>query len=296
MNAHTVLFASEALLLAFGLGATIWFFFVQTPALLIGLGMERFLPLQMRLVRTYAAAMGVTTVLVLLAAWVRVGLSGALLPAAVAALTAVGMAGIAVPRAVRSGGQALRAVRAGEGADADLASFTSVGGGQPTKTWHRVVVVAVLVMTAGLLGDGADLLGREEAAPPVVHGSHQPGSASAAAAALTHASVAREEDARWSADPRTVENVHALHALVGRLRSRPDAVVGATDVAALQDGFQAVFRDCTMEGADHDALHDLLIPVGEHLAQVAEGGSSRAALASMDEALAGFDSAFRAGE
>ena len=34
----------EALLVATSLGATFWFFFVQTPALLRGMGMKRFLP------------------------------------------------------------------------------------------------------------------------------------------------------------------------------------------------------------------------------------------------------------
>jgi hypothetical protein len=155
MTPYDLLFATESLLVAFGIGATLWFFFVQTPALLLGLGMERFLPLQMRLVRVFAKALAVSTVLVLVAAALR---GASIVPAAVAAAAAVTNALFVVPRALRSGGQALREVRAEEVDDATLASFTSVGGGEPTKVWHRIVVLAVLVMTGGLLVEGAELL------------------------------------------------------------------------------------------------------------------------------------------
>lgn len=160
MSPSTLLLGAEALLVAFALGSTVWFFFVQTPALLLGMGMEKFLPLQMRLVRIYGPALAVTTVGLLAATLWRVGLTTDLWPAALAAAAALFNALVAVPRAVRSGGQAYRDVRKGQGADASLAAFASVGGGEATTVWHRVVVAAVLTMTCGLVVEGFALLAR----------------------------------------------------------------------------------------------------------------------------------------
>lgn len=154
-----ILTGAESLLLAFGIGATVWFFFVQTPALLKGMGMERFLPLQIRLVRVYAPVLAVASALVLAAATARVGIDASLWAAALAAGAALLNAWVVVPRAVRAGGQAIREVRTtGESTD-DLGSFASTGGGTPTKVWHRLVVVMVLLMTTGMVADGAQILG-----------------------------------------------------------------------------------------------------------------------------------------
>lgn len=158
MTPATLLLGAEALLVAFALGATLWFFFVQTPALLMTMGMEAFLPLQMRLVRIYGPALAVAAVGLLGATTLRMGLTPDLWASCLVAAAALFNTLVAIPRALRSGGQAYRDVRQGRGADASLGSFVSVGGGQATAVWHRVVVAVVLVMTGGLLVQGFGLL------------------------------------------------------------------------------------------------------------------------------------------
>lgn len=276
MTPHTLLFAAELGLLAFGLGATAWVFFIQTPALLAGLGMARFLPLQMRLVRVFARAMAAAALLLLAVAALRGGLGEATLPAVIAATAAVVNATLIVPRALKAGGQAVRAVRAAGGGDASVGGFVSDGGGEPTRLWHRLVVVAVLAMSGGLVADGVHLLGDHTAAH--------------AAAPHGHA-AAPTADARWPADPATVENMHALHAAVRAAQAES----AGPDLGAVDAAYRAVFRDCTMEGEAHEALHALLVPVGESLDRAGAPGQAPQALADAEARLRAFDARFVGG-
>jgi hypothetical protein len=287
MTAPTPLLFAELALLAFGLGGTAWFFIVQTPALLRGMGMARFLPLQIRLVKIFAPAMAVVSLGVLALAAARGGLDAGLLPAGIAAVAAVLNATLIVPRAVRAGGQAIRAVHKGEGGDGSIGGFVSEGGGQPTKVWHRLVVVAVLAMCVGLGVEGVHLLGGHGAAHGGHAAAHHHGAEAAASPTARHGEAT---DARWPADPATVENIHALHATVQATRTGGGPT--AAQIDALNEGYRAVFRDCTMGGEAHDALHDLLVPVGEALDRLDEPEHAGAALAEMDRLLATFDGRF----
>lgn len=282
----------EALLVASSLGATLWFFFVQTPALLRGMGMKRFLPLQIRLVRIFAPALAVGTTAVLLASLVRHGgLNAAVWPATVAAAAAWINAVYVVPRAVRQGGAAIRDVQKGEGGDGSLGSFTLDGGGEPTRLFHRLVVLFVLLMVGGLLIEGGGLLVQPEhtvaAAPHETH-DHTP---TAEAIDPNRPSAA---DRRWQADPATSRNVAAMHTLVKAARARP-ASAGALapeDVAGIKTAFETILQDCTMEGPAHVALHDFLIPLMDGLESLDSGVGVAEALVSMDTQLASFSKRF----
>ncbi len=286
----------EALLVAGSLGATIWFFFVQTPALLRGMGMKKFLPLQIRLVRIFAPALAAGTTAVLLASLFRHGgPSAALWPAALAAASAWINAAYVVPRAVRQGGAAIRDVHKGEGGDGSLTSFTLDGGGEPTKLFHRLVVLFVLLMVGGLLAEGSGLLVQPDHAVSTAtheaHGAHTP---AAAATGATNPDQPFTPDGRWRADPATSRNVAAMHVLVktARAESAADGQLAPADLAAIKTSFEKVFQDCTMEGPAHVALHDFLVPLVGGLESLESGEGVAEALMSMDKQLASFGKSF----
>lgn len=161
---HNIALAADALLLAFALGATIWFFFVQSPVLLKWMGKERFIPIQMRLTKVLFASLSVAIPLMLGAAfvhgydqfWLHVATAG------VALFGALANTFVVVPRALRAGGKALKEGR-GQEEDNSVAGFASTGAGDASKLWHRLVVVFVVVMLGGLCAHGAVLMGAASA-------------------------------------------------------------------------------------------------------------------------------------
>lgn len=144
--------------MAFALGATAWFFFVQSPVLLKRMGRERFVPLQMRLTVVLFKALSITLVLMLAASLLHSApLSTTVITAAVAALGGLLNAQIIVPRALRSGGQSRREIK-GKDKEASVADFAYDGAGKTTQFWHRAVVLCVVIMLAGLFPHGVSLV------------------------------------------------------------------------------------------------------------------------------------------
>ncbi len=149
----------DLLALAFVVGATSWFFFVQSPTLLARMGREKFVPLQMRLTVVLFRALSVALFVIAGATVVH---SAALSTAAASA--AIALAGglinkyVVVPRALKAGGRS-RAEIKNKDDEASVGGFASEGAGNRTRLMHRLVVLFVVVMLGGAVVHGATLLG-----------------------------------------------------------------------------------------------------------------------------------------
>ncbi len=140
------------LTLAYVFGSTVWFLFIQSPALVKRIGRDRFVPLQMSLVgvlfRSLTAALLVMTVAALVLE--QNVLSGPVLSAATALGGALINHFFVVPRALKHGGRSLREeVTVDE--QKSVSRFASEGGGEATRFWHRVLVLFVVVTLAGVV-------------------------------------------------------------------------------------------------------------------------------------------------
>ncbi len=142
---------------AFVFGATVWFFFIQAPALLARLGRERFVPIQMMATRVLGKTLVVGTLLMLGAALLAAftapsgsPLSPLVLSAGVALLGALVNERLLIPRALKAGGRGHLEIR-GHDKDASTAGFAADGVGSATATLHRLVVLFVVVMLAGVV-------------------------------------------------------------------------------------------------------------------------------------------------
>lgn len=135
-------------LLATGLllGFSGWVLVVQPMALVQAMPRDKFLGLQMRVVRIWSRTLVPLTVAGGAAAVARVGLASASAPALAAFVAALLAWSVVIPRALRAGGSSARA----DGAAALTShAFLSEGGGERTRVWHRLVLVAVVVVLAG---------------------------------------------------------------------------------------------------------------------------------------------------
>lgn len=123
-------------------GALAWVFLVQAPLLSRRLGRDRFVPLQMSLVKPLVGLTVATSAVMLatrgderhlLFAGLSLGLSLAFLAVA--------------PRALKAGAQSLK-----EGLSADdkhsAGRFVADGGGKASRVWHRVLGATVLALLA----------------------------------------------------------------------------------------------------------------------------------------------------
>jgi len=144
--------------MAFVFGATVWFFFVQSPLLLARMGRDSFVPLQMRLTAALFQALAVA-LLVMTAASVAHGRRADLATLGAGVALAGGLINrfLIVPRALRAGGQSRRDI-AGKDHEGSTAGFASEGAGAKTKVLHRLVVLFVLVMLAGAVTHGFALI------------------------------------------------------------------------------------------------------------------------------------------
>lgn len=142
----------DMLATAFVFGTTVWFFFVQAPFMLKKMGREAFVPVQMMLTRLLGRVLVAGTAIMLVAALVATGeaVSALVVTAAVALFGALVNQRVLIPRALRAGGRGHREIR-GRDADASTADFASKGVGQATARLHRMVVLFVVVMLAGVV-------------------------------------------------------------------------------------------------------------------------------------------------
>lgn len=88
--------------------------------------------------------------------------------------------------------------------------------------------------------------------------------------------------ARWKADSTTLVNAALLHSVVSNAaKENPDSYMQTA--TQLQDGLNKMLSECTMKGADHDALHQWLEPLMEKVKRLKKANSADAAAAILTE-------------
>jgi hypothetical protein len=142
----------EILSLAYAFGATVWFFFVQSPVLVKRMGRDNFVPLQMSMVGPLFRSLSLVLLIMVVAtlaqgfALLSVPVLTALLALAGALINTVHI----VPRALKQGGKSRKEELDAE-AQKSVARFAADGGGKASRVLHRLVVLFVVVMFAGLI-------------------------------------------------------------------------------------------------------------------------------------------------
>lgn len=141
-----------ALSAAFVFGTTVWFFFIQAPALLKRMGRTKFVPVQMMATAVLVKALLVGTALMAAAAMASTGsvTSPLVLTALLAVFGALVNERVLIPGALAAGGRGHVQVR-GKDKEASTATFAADGVGKETATLHRLVVLFVVVMLAGVV-------------------------------------------------------------------------------------------------------------------------------------------------
>lgn len=143
---------------AFAFGATVWFFFLQSPSLVKAMGRDKFVPIQMRLTKLLFTALPLMLLVVLAASVAGKSLqSHATYTAAVALIAALINRFAVLPAAFRAAGPARAEARARPDGDS-VAGFAVDGVGSGTKALHRLVVLFVLVMLVALLLHGLHIV------------------------------------------------------------------------------------------------------------------------------------------
>ena len=143
---------ADMLSLAYAFGATVWFFFVQSPVLVKRMGRDQFVPLQMSMVGPLFKSLSFA-LLIMLGATFAQGLALPSLPVLTAVLAFTGAlinAIYVIPRALKYGGKSRKEELEPE-AQKSVARFASDGGGKASRLWHRLVVLFVVVMVTGLI-------------------------------------------------------------------------------------------------------------------------------------------------
>ncbi len=142
---HIDLFASATVL-----GATVWFFFVQSPVMLKRSGRESFVPMQMKLTVVLFKTLQTLLLVAAAAAAIHSPLrSSVVITAGVGLLSGLFNRHVIVPRALKAGGRARKDIK-GRDDEGSTANFASQGAGAKTKTLHRLVVLFVAVMLGGI--------------------------------------------------------------------------------------------------------------------------------------------------
>ena len=143
---------ADILTLAYAFGATLWFFFVQSPVLVRRMGRDNFVPLQMSMVGPLFKSLSLS-LLVMTAATLAQGFvffSAPVLTALIALAGALINTIHIIPRALKQGGKSRKEELDVE-AQKSVTRFASEGGGKASQFWHRLVVLFVLIMFAGLI-------------------------------------------------------------------------------------------------------------------------------------------------
>jgi energy-converting hydrogenase Eha subunit A len=133
------------------IGATAWFFFVQSPVLIKMMGRDRFTPIQMRLTKILFQTLTIATALIVVLSFLGGGgvTSLSFLGAVVGLLGAAINKYLIVPRALIAGGKG-RMEEKDKADDKSVQSFAVEGAGPAAKTMHQTVVLFVVVMLGGL--------------------------------------------------------------------------------------------------------------------------------------------------
>lgn len=135
---HTI----GSLAASLSVGAIAWVFFVQAPLLSRRLGRDRFVPLQMALMKPLVAFTAAASGLMLVAS-----ASTRHLALAGAALGLDAVLFVVAPRALRAGGQSLKEALSDD-EKRSAGRFLADGGGEASRAWHRVIGLSVLLLVA----------------------------------------------------------------------------------------------------------------------------------------------------
>ncbi|MBM4778231.1 MAG: DUF4149 domain-containing protein [Archangiaceae bacterium] len=288
---HLVAMVDE-LSFALVLGSLGWFFFVQTPVLMKRMGRDRFVPLQLSLVRPLFRTVLALTTIGAIGAVLSTTAHLALGSAAASWLLSVLLLFVVAPRAMRAGGASLAESLDPEQQKA-LGRFTVDGGGDSTKVWHRVLG---LLTIAVVIVSGAHLVVTRES-PEHPHPEPEPANATPPSHAdHSHppaAPAAARVSPRWKANPETTEGVRAMQAIVTRAKS--NALTKSEAGSELRMAFQEIFTRCTMTGEAHEALHGFLMPTGallDELDAASTSEQSAAVLSRLEAKLATYGDTF----
>ena len=152
MMLNTFIRSIEVLSLAYAFGATLWFFFVQSPVLVKQMGRDNFVPLQMSMVGPLFRSLSLVLAIMVVATLAQ-GFTLLSLPVLTAILALAGALINTVhiiPRALKQGGKSRKEELDAE-AQKSVARFAADGGGKASRLYHRLVVIFVVVMFAGLI-------------------------------------------------------------------------------------------------------------------------------------------------
>lgn len=253
---------------SFSFGALAWVFLIQAPLLSRSLGRDRFVPLQMALMKPLLAVMGVASVAMLLSS---TGHHPLLLGAG--SLLATVLAAVIAPRALKAGGQSLKQALETD-ASHSAGRFLADGGGDATRWLHRALGLSVVAA-----------LGTQVAwvALPAEHAHEH-----------EHGVPVAVTTSKYAANPETVAAVKAMQARVEQgLISAPSN--GGALAEALQADYALIFARCTMTGEAHEALHGFLLPLGDELSALAKTSdveATRERLERLKRHLDGFSTQF----
>jgi len=139
----------ELAIAGFLIGANVWFFFLQSPSLILFMGRDKFIPIQMRLTKLLFRTQSVAAILLFLLTW-QFGGTVALQGAGLAAAAALIANFVVIPKALKAGGKG-RVETMDEGGDKSVTKFASEGSGPSATFWHRTVVLFVVLILLGAL-------------------------------------------------------------------------------------------------------------------------------------------------
>jgi hypothetical protein len=91
--------------------------------------------------------------------------------------------------------------------------------------------------------------------------------------------------AKWKSDESTNKNVAELEAITDRFTiNQPKLTADFTNVAnELQAGLDKMIKECRMQGADHEALHQWLEPLMKSVNELKKAGDEKEASKLFDE-------------
>lgn len=96
----------DLILASFIIGANVWFFFLQSPALIGFLGRDKFVPIQMRLTKLLFRAVSIAAILLIVVAWFANMNTLSMLGADLTLAAALVANFFVIPRALVAGGKA----------------------------------------------------------------------------------------------------------------------------------------------------------------------------------------------
>mmetsp|Transcript_22599 Transcript_22599/g.33047 ORF Transcript_22599/g.33047 Transcript_22599/m.33047 type:complete len:162 (-) Transcript_22599:140-625(-) len=155
LNYQAAIITLDILCLGLVLGATVFFFFVQSPKLLLFMGREKFVVIQMRITSWFFLYIQFP-LLVCLGCSLYKGDTFSLISSSVALFGGLVNYIFVVPQALKAG-KASAGERKGRDSEGTLQKVVIDGAGNSTRFWHQTVVFFVVVMVVGLIMHAYDI-------------------------------------------------------------------------------------------------------------------------------------------